>query len=101
MAGLIKRTVKGKEYYYLEKPVRFGRKVIKLSLYLGKEKPSKKGLKIKEKELEEKALERFYKKRLDKYKSFIFTGKEVAESVFYSFHLFGPLFCSNKKIFFF
>ena len=54
MAGLIKRTVKGKEYYYLEKPVRFGRKVIKLSLYLGKKKPSKKGLKVKEKELEEK-----------------------------------------------
>src|SRR3989338_527395 len=79
MAGLIKRTVKGKEYYYLEKPVRFGRKVIKLSLYLGKEKPSKKGLKIKEKELEEKALERFYKKRLDKYKSSILTRKELAE----------------------
>lgn len=79
MSSVIKRKVKGKDYYYLEKPIRVGKKIKKVSLYFGKKKPSKKELKIKGKEFEEKALENLYKKRLDKYKFSFLTRKELAE----------------------
>ena len=39
MANIVKRHVKGKEYFYLEQNIRFGKKVKTLSVYLGKEKP--------------------------------------------------------------
>jgi Fic family protein len=83
MSSVVKRTVKGKGYYYLEKPVRVGKKVKKVSIYLGKKKPSVKELAKKKKELEDKAiraLSELYAKRLSRFK-FSFLSKEELNEV--------------------
>jgi len=82
MSSVIKRKVKGNEYYYLEKPVRIGKKVMKISLYLGKKKPSKKELNKKEKELEDKTqkvLGSLYDERLSKFDFSFLSRKELTE----------------------
>ncbi|PIN99268.1 MAG: hypothetical protein COT90_00345 [Candidatus Diapherotrites archaeon CG10_big_fil_rev_8_21_14_0_10_31_34] len=80
MAKVVKRKVSEKEYFYLEKTIRIGKKVRKLYNYLGKKMPSKKELAKKEKELEEKALLKFYKKRLSKFKFSFLSEKEIIEA---------------------
>lgn len=79
MASVVKRKVNGKEYFYLEKTIRIGKKVRKLYSYLGKKIPSKKELKKREKELEEQALTKVYKRRLQSLKFSFLSEKEIIE----------------------
>jgi len=83
MANLIEREIKGKCYFYLEKNIKLGKgRWKKVSIYLGKKKPSKKELKPKETELEKKVkavLETFYEKRLKKFKYSFLSRKELNE----------------------
>ncbi len=83
MGNLIERKKKDTTYYYLEKNLKIGTDRWKrVSIYLGKEKPSANELKKKEKELNEKAnktLNSLYDKRLDNYSFSFLTKKELTE----------------------
>lgn len=79
MAGIIKRKVKGKEYYYMEISLRIGGKVRKIYEYLGKEKPSKSELAKKKKELEGNALSKYYEKALARFRFSFLSRNEVNE----------------------
>ncbi|MFH1587727.1 MAG: Fic family protein [Candidatus Diapherotrites archaeon] len=84
MSNLVERKISGKTYYYLDKNIRIGKnKWKKVSISLGREKPSEKELKKKEKELKEKTkkvLGSLYDKRLSKYKFSFLSSKELSES---------------------
>lgn len=84
MANLIERKKKGTSYYYLEKNIKIRKgKWKRVSVYIGKEKPSKKELKTKEKELakkSKKALDSLYDERLEKYSFSILSKKELSEA---------------------
>jgi Fic family protein len=81
MANIVKRHVKGKEYFYLEQNIRLGKKVKTFSVYLGKEKPSGTRLKEKEKALNikiEEELNKIFGGSLDKYSfSFLSRGQLI------------------------
>jgi len=83
MANLIKRKIKNKHYFYLEKNIKLGKKRWKkVSVYLGKKKPSAKELKLKEIELEKKVknvLKNFYSERLSKFKFSFLSRRELNE----------------------
>ena len=83
MGNLIKRVVRGNNYYYLEKNVKIGeKKWKKVSIYLGNKIPSKKLLLAKKKELEKKsenAVIDFYNKLLNGFKFYFLSRKELAE----------------------
>ena len=68
MAQIIKREVKGKEYYYLERNVRIGKIIKTFSQYMGSKKPMKKDLGKIEKKLEGK-IKIFYNEELLKPKT--------------------------------
>jgi len=80
MVSVVKRKVKGKEYYYLEFTIRVGDKVRKVYEYLGKEKPSESELKKKKKKLKKKALGKYYDKTLSKFKFSFLSRKELVEA---------------------
>ncbi|MFH1697021.1 MAG: Fic family protein [Candidatus Diapherotrites archaeon] len=63
--AVVKRKVKGKYYYYLEKPVRIGKRIKGFSIYLGREKPPAKELAKSEKKLE-KRIKKYYRQELVK-----------------------------------
>ena len=82
MANLIERKIKGTVYFYLEKNLKIGKDRWKrVSVYLGKKKPSARELGEKKKELEEKAkkaLSGLYDERLAKFNfSFLSKGELV------------------------
>lgn len=83
MASLIGRKIDGKTYFYLDKNIKLGgKKWKKISIYLGKKKPSRKELKKKEKELEKKAkkeMSKFFDKKLSKFKFSFLSRKELIE----------------------
>ena len=84
MANLIEREKKGRSYFYLEKNIKIMKgKWKRVSAYIGKEKPSKKQLKDKEKELDKKlkeALDSLYDERLKKYSFSVLSKKELSEA---------------------
>lgn len=63
--AVVKRKVKGKYYFYLEKPVRIGKRIKNFSAYLGLKKPAAKDLAKFGKKLE-KQIKNFYKQELVK-----------------------------------
>lgn len=83
MANLIERKKKETSYFYLEKNIKIGKdKWKRVSVYIGKDKPSEKELKKKEKELEKKSKEVFeslYDERLSKYSFSFLSKKELNE----------------------
>ncbi len=83
MASVIERKISGKAYFYFEENVKIGKKRWKkVSIYLGKSKPSKEKLRSKTKELEERsenAVADYYKKRLNKFRYSLLSRKELAE----------------------
>jgi Fic family protein len=82
MEKIIERIVNGTKYYYLGQSYRIGKKVRKVRIYLGKEKPSSALLKKKKKELDVKTNEvisSFYDKRLDSYTFSFLSRKELVE----------------------
>jgi len=84
MANLIERKKNGTSYYYLEKNIKIRKgKWKRVSVYIGKEKPSEKQLKRKEKELDKKskdALDSLYDERLKKYSFSFLSKKELSEA---------------------
>lgn len=84
MANLIEREISGRTYYYLDKNIKLGPgKWKKISLYLGRKKPTKKDLKAKEKELERKeklALDLLYEERLENFRFCYISKKEAIEA---------------------
>ena len=83
MPNLVKRRVKGKQYFYLESTIRIEKKVQKISVYLGKIKPTQESIKIKEKELEKKIesfLYGYFGKDLNKYTSSFLTNEQLLEA---------------------
>ncbi|MEK6941336.1 MAG: Fic family protein [archaeon] len=83
MGNIVRRKIKGRHYFYLEKTVKFGeKKWRKVSVYLGKEVLSKKELLAKEKKLGKKvksAVLDFYNEKLGNFKFNFLTRKELAE----------------------
>jgi Fic family protein len=84
MASLIERKIRGKAYFYLEKNIKLGKNRWKrVSVYLGKKKPSGKELAKRKEELEEKAkkaLSGLYAERLGKFKFSFLSREELAEA---------------------
>ncbi|MDD2531880.1 MAG: Fic family protein [Candidatus ainarchaeum sp.] len=83
MPNLVKRRVKGKQYFYLESTIRIEKKVQKISVYLGKLKPTQESIKIKEKELAKKIesfLYGYFGKDLNKYTSSFLTNEQLLEA---------------------
>jgi Fic family protein len=79
MAQIIKRNVKGKEYYYLEKNVRIGKIVKTFSQYVGSKKPLKKEIPNIEKKLKTK-IKSFYAEELLKPRT-EFIDVKIAKSI--------------------
>jgi Fic family protein len=68
MPNIVKREIKGKDYFYLEQNIRIGKLFKKFSEYLGLEKPKSTNVHAFEKKLDEK-IRAFYKKDLIKPKT--------------------------------
>ncbi|MFH1391051.1 MAG: Fic family protein [Candidatus Diapherotrites archaeon] len=83
MASIIERKKNGTSYFYLERSIKIRKgKWKKVSIYIGKDKPSKKELKTKEKELEKKykkVMGSLYDERLSKYSFSFLSKKELSE----------------------
>lgn len=83
MGNLIQRKLKDTVYYYLEKNVKVGKdKWKRVSIYLGKDKPSPAELSKKEKELDKKTakvIHSLYDKRLEQFTFSFLTRKELCE----------------------
>ena len=83
MANLIERKIGGKSYFYLEKNIKLGEgRWKRVSVYLGKKRPSGRGLLKRKLELEEKAanaISGLYNERLSGFRFSFLSKEELGE----------------------
>ena len=82
MANVVKRIIKGQQYFYLAKNIKLNKKVKTFSIYLGKLEPTAKVVKEKEIELKKKIetfLYNYFGQALEKYTSSFLTSAQLLE----------------------
>jgi len=82
MANVVKRIIKGQQYFYLVKNIKLGKKVKTFSIYMGKLEPTAKVIKVKEIDLAKKIEAFLYKsfgQALEKYTASFLTSKQLLE----------------------